>query len=282
MQASKMLDDANDYLSTALPGWALDHREVAWLWMFMSACKEIELNDCSFNSQTMRDQIAHYVQFNQRLRNELNYARETTLLPSTAFDWVETFGRQPKWLAAQAMKKTSFMVLSSVFRTLSDKTKLIAVFDLWEAEFSRKEGVLRQLSSEWNQHLQADKIYTWFKGQDECEKYLVAWSWLEKNKSELTRKKKPFTRFAGLLDFFDSSGASPDEIQLYIDKIKRRWATKKTRENNPDKKQYNIELKKNVNAALDKLAQDHQLSRTKIIELLILNETEKRSYLAPK
>lgn len=141
---------------------------------------------------------------------------------------------------------------------------------------------LRQLSSDWNQHLQADKTYSWFKDQDECEKYLVAWSWLEKNKPELTQRTQPFTRFPGLLDFFDGSGASSEEIQLYIDKIKRRWATKKNRENNPDKKQYNIELKKNVNAALDKLAQDHELSRTKIIELLILNEAKQKLYLASK
>lgn len=277
-----MIENTNDNLSATLPEWPLDDREIAWLWLFMSARKELALNDCAFNSTTMRDQIAHYVQYNPRLRDELNYARETMLLPSTAFDWVEKFGRQPKWLAAEAIKETSFVVSSSVFRTLSDKTKLIVVFDLWNADHSRKEAGLRQLSSDWNQHLQADKIYRWFKDQDEREKYLVAWSWLEKNKPELTQRKKPFTRLAGLLDFFDGSGASSEEIQLYIDKIKRRWSTKKNRENNPDKKQYNIELKKNVNAALDQLAQDHGQSRTKIIELLILNETKQKLYLAAK
>jgi predicted transcriptional regulator len=48
------------------------------------------------------------------------------------------------------------------------------------------------------------------------------------------------------------------------------------------KKQYNFVLNNNINAALDKLAEEHQLSRTKILEELILSETAHRLYLVTR
>jgi predicted transcriptional regulator len=41
-------------------------------------------------------------------------------------------------------------------------------------------------------------------------------------------------------------------------------------------------LNNNINAALDKLAEEHQLSRTKILEELILSETAHRLYLVTR
>lgn len=277
-----MQSNENDNLSIILTGWILNDREVAWLWFFLTEREGARLDECSLNSSTMRDRIAHYLEYKPRLRDNLVCARETELLPEEAFGWIERTGRQPKWLAAEAMKRTIFRLSNSIFRTLSSKPQLIALVDLWDTDFSRKERLLSRLSEDWNEHLQADKIFNWFKDQDERGKCSLAWSWLEKNKPELTQREKPFTRLAELLDFFDHSGASPGEKELYVDKIKRRWSTQKTRENTPNKKQYNFVLTDNVNDALDKLHQDHHLSRTKILELLILRETEHRLYLDPK
>jgi hypothetical protein len=272
----------NDYLSRTLTHWALNDREVAWLWLVLSEREEMRLDACSLNSQIMRDQIAHYLEFNPRLRDDLERARETELLPEGAFDWIEKEGRQPKWLAAEATRETSLRVRNSIFWTLASKAQLVALFDLWDTDFSRKEGVLRRLAEGWNEHLQADKIFKWFKDQDEREKCSLAWSWLEKNKPVLTRREKPFARYAELLEFFDHSDASSGEKELYVEKVKRRWSTQKSRENASEKKQYNFVLTHDVNASLDKLAHEHQLSRTKILELLILGETEHRLYLGPK
>jgi hypothetical protein len=73
---------------------------------------------------------------------------------------------------------------------------------------------------------------------------------------------------------FDRRDATPGERELYVAKIKRWWGTRKTRENSPNKKQYNFVLANDVNTALDKLAQGHKLSRTKILDRLIINEAE--------
>lgn len=267
-----------DLLSEELPGWGLTEREVTWLWLVLEGRERIQMDECQLNSQTMRDQIARALRRNPRVTRDLVRARDRELLPEEAFSWVEKSGRQPKWLAAQAGNKTGLRINSSVFRTLTDKEQLIALFDLWDKDFGLKEITLRRLSDAWTEHARSDRIFSWFK-EDERAKCTLAWSWLEKNKPRLTWRAEPFTKLTELLEFFDHSGASDEEKELYVDKIKRRWSTQKTREKAVEKKQYNFVLPLSVNAVLDKLAEEHELSRTKVLEKLILGEEQHELYL---
>ncbi len=268
-----------DSLSNVLPGWGLTEREVAWLWLVLESRECIQMDECQLNSQTMRDQIARALRRNLRVTWGLARARDKELLPEAAFSWVEKSGRQPKWLAAQAANKTGLRIHSSVFRTLTDKDQLIALFDLWDKDFGQKESTLRRLSDAWTEHARSDRIFSWFKDKDERAKCALAWSWLEKNKPRLTWRSEPFTKLTELLEFFDHSGASDEEKELYVDKIKRRWSTQKTREKAVEKKQYNFVLPLRVNAVLDKLAEEHELSRTQVLEMLILSEEQHDLYL---
>lgn len=268
-----------DLLSQELPGWSLNEREVAWLWLTLENRERIQMDECQLNSQTMRDQIARTLKRNPLVARGLERSRDKELLPEEAFNWVEKSGRQPKWLVAQAAQRTGLRIRSSVFRTLTDKEQLIALLDLWNKDFGQKEISLRRLSDAWTEHARSDRIFRWFKDKDERAKCALAWSWLEKNKPRLTSRAEPFTKHAELLEFFDHSEASDEEKELYIEKIKRRWSTQKTREKAVEKKQYNFVLPLSVNAVLDKLAEEHQLSRTKVLEQLILREEQHEQYL---
>jgi len=274
-----MVVNEMDLLSEELPGWDLTEREVAWLWLVLETRERLRMDECQLNSQTMRDQIARTLRRNPHVTRGLVRARDRELLPEEAFSWVEKSGRQPKWVAAQAGNKTGLRIRSSVFRTLADKEQLIALFDLWDRDFGQKEDALRRLSDAWTEHARSDRIFSWFKDKDERTKCALAWSWLEKNKPRLTWRAEPFTKLTELLEFFDHSGASAEEKELYVDKIKRRWSTQKTREKAVEKKQYNFVLPLSVNAVLDKLAEEHQLSRTKVLEHLILSEEQHELYL---
>lgn len=274
-----MAVNENDNLSNILSEWRLDDREVAWLWLTLKTNRKFELADCQLNSATMREEIYKVMSQEPALRWQLNRAKATAFLPEEAFKWIEKAGRQPRWLTAQAKKELGVEVVSSVFQMLTDKAKLIALFDLWDESFDEKERTLRELSNGWNRLLRSDKLFSWFKDDDEHEKCALAWSWMEKNKSWLTWQAAPFTKLNEMLEFFDHSGASDEEKELYVDKIKRRWSTQKTREKAVEKKQYNFVLPLSVNAVLDKLAEEHELSRTKVLEMLILGEEQHELYL---
>lgn len=277
-----MTEYENDSLSALLPDWNLNNRVVTWLWLKLITQAKTQLEECQLNSQTMRNQIARALKEDRRLIRRFKADLDTHLLPEQTFNWIEKNGRQPKWLAAEVAKKTEIQIRSSVFHSLTKKEQLIALLDLWDEGFSHKDRTLRRLAFDWTMHMKADRIFNWFKDKDERAKCALAWSWLEKNNPQLTLFAAPFTKLNELLDFFDHCGAFADEKELYIEKIKRRWNTQKTREKATEKKQYNFVLTHSVNAILDKLAEEHELSRTKVLQKLLLSEAEQGLYLSSR
>ncbi|MDI3270826.1 hypothetical protein [Pseudomonas sp. AL03] len=246
-------------------------REIVWLWHTLSN-EGIDFDDCQLNSTVMRSQIAAHL--TSKLIAALEHAKGTQLLPDDDFRWVLKDGRQPAWIVRKTLQFIGEMRLPQPLETLPIRQQVIAVFDLWNARLSDKKMALSDLEHAWREHLQHDKLFNWFKGKDEEAKCSLAWDWMKTHQPQLTRSAPPFTRHSELLEFFDRRDATPGEKELYTAKIKRRWSTQKTRENSPTKKQYNFVLSNEVNTTLDKLAQEHKLSRTKILEQLILNEAE--------
>lgn len=246
-------------------------REITWVWHALLN-EGIDFDDCRLNSHVMRQQIAEHL--TPKLMAALEHAKGTQLLPDDDFRWVAKDGRQPNWLVRKALQAIGERRLLQPLTTLPIRQQVIAIFDLWDARLSDKKMALIDLEYAWREHLQHDDLFRWFKEEDEKSKCLMAWEWMKEHQPQQTRNELPFARHRELLDFFDRHDATPGEKELYVAKIKRRWGTRKTRENSPNKKQYNFVLTNDVNAALDKLAQGYKLSRTKILEQLILNEAE--------
>lgn len=254
----------------------LSARELAWL------CHElwdegVVFDECQLNSQVMRRQIAQHL--TREVREILEYAKDTQFLPDDDFRWIDKDGRMPSWLVRKVIKATGKLQLPELFATLPTRQQVIALIDAWEARLSDKKRTLSNLEHEWREHLQNDKLFSWFKEEDELSKCSMAWEWMEKNYPKHTRRSPPWRRHSELLDFFDRRDITSGEKELFVSKIKRRWSTQKSRENSPNKKQYNFVLTNDANSVLDKLAQAHKLSRTKILERLILNEAESGLHL---
>lgn len=246
-------------------------RAIAWLWKALSS-DGVDFDECQLNSHFMRKQIAEHL--TPELLAALEHAKDTQFLAEDDFRWIAKEGRQPAWLLRKTLKLMGELLLPQPLATLPIQQQVIAAFDLWDARLSDKKNALSDLDHGWREHLQHDKLFTWFKGEDEELKCSMAWDWMEKHQPQLTRRASPFARHSELLDFFDRRDATPGERELYVAKIKRWWGTRKTRELSPTKKQYNFVLTNDVNTALDKLSQGHELSRTKILERLILSEAE--------
>lgn len=274
-----MFPDVNDNLSHEIRGFNLNARAVAWLWFYLIRLQNAKFEDCQLNSETMRDQIAQYIKNNHRLPRVIERTWQKNILPDRSFYWVEKEGRQSRWLVKEAIKNTKTIRPGSLFNRLSSKAQLMLVIDLWDVKLYKKEKELSLLSEDWNSHLQTDKIFKWFRDQDEREKCATAWSWLERNQPLLAFRQKPFLRHNEVIEFFDHTEKSAAEKELIISKIKRQWSTEKSRKNRLDKKQYNFVLTNNTNTLLDELAKTHELSRTKILERLILCEAEQKIYL---
>lgn len=150
---------------------------------------------------------------------------------------------------------------------------VIAVFDLWNARLSEKKEALGDHEYVWREHLHNDKFFTWFQGKEEESKCSMAWDWMRKHQPQLTRGA-PFPCHSELLDFFDRSDATPGEGSFTSPKSSDGGAPEEHVKIRPTEEAVHFVLAIDVNDALVKLAQKPKLSRTKILERLILNEAE--------
>jgi hypothetical protein len=82
--------------------------------------------------------------------------------------------------------------------------------------------------------------------------------------------------------FFDQSNLIQDQINFYIEKIRRKWSQKKYRDGLIEKSQYNFILLHKAIKNLDQLANTYELSRAKVLEILLQMESEKNLYISEK
>ena len=217
-----MSSTKNDDLKTVLPNWLLNDREVAWLWNFLATEEEADIDDSELNGMLMRNQIADVLKDSHSLRLRTETQKSLRLLPKQAFNWIKKDERQIRWLTDAAMRKAGFLNFPGP-SGMTGSARFIFVIDAWDAEISTKDRALRDLERNWNEHLQSDRVFMWFKQENELQKCLMAWDWLENNKPRLTRGMKPLANHDELLVLFDHSNATADEKKLYVELIKRRW-----------------------------------------------------------
>lgn len=138
----------------------------------------------------MRQQIAEYL--THKLLADLKHAKDTQFPAEDDFRWVAKEGRQPAWLLRKTLQTIGVRLLPQPLKTLPIRQQVIAVFDLWNARLSEKREALGDLEYAWREHLQNDKLFTWFQGKEEESKCSMAWDWMRKHQPQLTRGAPPF------------------------------------------------------------------------------------------
>lgn len=92
----------------------------------------------------------------------------------------------------------------------------------------------------------------------------------------------PFETLEDILIFFDNANYPREKEELYIGKIKKGWNQKKYRENLKGKAQYNFVLSDKAISSLENLASRYEVSRARLLEILIEMETEKNDHIPEK
>jgi hypothetical protein len=116
---------------------------------------------------------------------------------------------------------------------------------------------------------------------------LFAGKWIHKNiqlEALLSIEMKvrlPFKNYEDLLIYFDHSRFNHHQTILYIEKIKKNWSQKKYRQGltDKDKGQYNFILSDKAMERLNNFAKDNELSRARILDMLLIMESEKHLYI---
>ena len=264
-----------DLLARILEDKTASHRRDLWLWFWLTG-HGANLGSYAESRMGMRDKMAHYLNQNAWLTPRARDDKNKQLLPERQLDWLNEGSRQIEWIYQKFTQYAGYN-WNNTPQDIFGKDRLILIIDLWQVDTTQKKLTLDSLKIQWNAHKSGDKTYKWFKDDD--KKSALAWDWLNKNTSFTVLHSKPFETYEDLLIFFDSANLTTEQKTLYIDRIKKRWSQQKYRESLIGKAQYNFVLSDKAVANLDKLASFHEISRAKILEILLEMETEKNGYI---
>ncbi|WP_420030614.1 hypothetical protein ACN429_02425 [Pseudomonas oryzihabitans] len=267
------LDDA---LSKVLGETNVIFRHDIWLWHTL-ATFEKDFDSSPFHGIN-RDHIAQYLEAKPELVTELLQKRILQLVSNRELTWITDDPRLVLWLTKEALNATKY-VLDPHCLDLAGRDLPIAILDVWPRDISDKRYIIKKLEQKWLQHKARDKKYAWFK--DEDQKCSFAFEWLERNAPLFSCQTGQET-YGDLLIFFDGAGYTADREELYIGKIKKAWSQSKYRSSLKGKAQYNFVLSDKAIEALDRLSIQHEISRARIIEILIEIETKKGLYVTEK
>lgn len=268
----------SDLLARILEDNTVSHRRDLWLWYWLFG-HGIHLGSYAELRIGMRDKMGNFLSQNIPLVQQIRDEKRRLLLPEQQLEWLNEGARQTKWILSKFMQLAG-LTWSNVPQHVSGQDQLILSIDLWPVDTTQKKLALDDLKRQWTHHKSGDKTYKWFKDND--EKSVLAWEWLSRNTSFTLLYSEPFEKYEDLLIFFDSENLTTEQKALYIDKIKKRWSQQKYRESLTGKSQYNFILSDKAAATLDKLSDHYEISRAKIIEILLDMEADKNIYIPEK
>lgn len=261
-------------------GEIADLRVNTWLWLYLRGAGS-NFSPDSFMATGMVNLITSAISSGIRSMNQIAFDQRRSLLPEECFTWIVDDERQIQWLLSYFIKRSGFGIYPIPPR-LFGRNLLIASIDLWVAELDQKSIAVSDMKQDWSQYKQNDNIFDWFKDKDEALRCELAWNWLKPRNEFSMFGLSPIFSYENLLIVFDRITTNQAEKKIAVDAIKKRWSQQRYREKLTGKKQVNLILSDKAIFGLDKLAAKYDLSRTKVLEILIQFEMEKSVYIPEK
>lgn len=263
--------DANSPLHELCPQWTTDDRAIAWLFTFANNELDAKLRPCeSANFEQLKKLVCH---IRHHGFDRVEQQKSKDFINKSVFDWIDNKGRQPVWLLKKA-EQIWPTVLPEV-KLLEPKKWLIALIDYHGHNVSDHLNSVTRLKSEWAQQQVKDSQLSWYAGagkeKQRCE---IAWHWYyEKNPLSISHIPK-FSKADDVFSYLDETNLRHDEKLYHLEQIKKRFKTEEVKASRHNKKQTNISLSDHARRQLDALASENRMTKTELIEHLILKAAE--------
>lgn len=155
---------------------------------------------------------------------------------------------------------------------------IIKYFDCSKESIENKRALLNTLKRTWDDRYRFEK-FSWLDKEDheQCEwmlKYLNKFNMSPWFLPIQTNSFQIYHACIAALDVWDQRDMPlfNDSKEKFIIKMRRAWNQKKHRDNNNDKKAYNIEMHKDIKRKLEIIATHHDKRQNETLETLINNE----------
>ncbi|HEJ4410602.1 hypothetical protein [Pseudomonas aeruginosa] len=266
-----------DSLSFLLKEKSLDRRRDIWLWFYLALRDTAVYHPENIIPANMRDRMAESIEKFGVTTDLLGGNQNYLLIPEKHFSWISESERQLSWIKRRLPRGMADERIYSP--ALSERDLLIATIDCAESPPREKTSFLANLKRAWDEQQQLDQQLDWIKEGDEREACRHVWEWLSKHLSNQVFLNPRPESYQHLLITLDTFTWSPKERGHYISTVRRLWRQKLRRQEAKGKKQYNFILSDKAIKRLDRFTKDHELSRARVLEILLQMEDEKDLYL---
>jgi hypothetical protein len=266
-----------DILSVLLKEKSVDRRRDIWLWFYLTLRDTAVYHPENIIPATMRDRMAESIEKFGVTTDLLGGNQNYLLIPEKHFSWISDSERQLSWIKRRLPREMADERIYSP--ALSERELLIATIDCADSPPKEKTSFLANLKRAWGEQQQLDQQLDWIKERNEREACLHVWEWLSKHLSKQMFPNPRPGSHQRLLQTLDTFTWSPLERAHCISTVRRLWRQKLRRQEAKGKKQYNFILSDKAIKRLDRFSKDHELSRARVLEILLQMEDEKDLYL---
>lgn len=257
-------------LATLFPEWKLDRRDLIWLWWQMREAINLSTEDCfSLSAQSLIAQHLSPAEA-EALREE----KQRAMLPASKLPQVQRSPRAIRWMLNEYRKMPAYP-WDWLPTFLSDWERLVALVDIEHVSLETKLSRLQHWERSWTETILEDRHFRWLQGPDERGRCQAAWEWYH-NSGHPKPIGQPFKNYDEVAIYWDTQDWRLDEKRHHLEQIQKYRRNLLTKKNQVGKKQTNLLLSEEAKEALQRLAEDSNMTLTKVVEWLLETEMKRR------
>ncbi|MBV7583031.1 hypothetical protein KW851_09400 [Pseudomonas sp. PDM33] len=256
-----------------------ERRDDIWLWFYLALRGKALYRSEALNPRTMSEQMAESIRHFRLSPEEIAVDQNRQMVSEEHITWISNCKRQLAWIQHRLTCNKHIRTPDIYSSALTERELLIAKIDCSGSAPRDKESCVIDLKQAWPEQMQLDKQLSWIQETNKSGAWQHLCEWMRKHQPE---QKLPEVAPKDLQEVLIASDAwswSDVERKYCISTARRLWRQTLRRKKAKGKKQYNFILSDKAIKRLDKLSKDHELSRARILEILLLMEDEKDLYL---
>jgi len=255
-------DPGEDFLRANFPGERLQ----TWLWHFLRDqntffAQEVQGPDDKKGMGAYIHAHVHHCRLALQ-RKGMGF------LPSNEIAWIKDDDVQVHFL--KFFLRNEFGSVSPVIHdSVGGRKYVVAFLDCVIRDLSFGVELVGRARSAWNQQVDNNRIFDWFKGSEGTLRREFFWDWMRRKFPLEVEGRTNFSNYSDLLIFFDATSFHFLVKRDIVRTVKQAWSQHLYRQKLEGKKQYNFILSDEANRLLNELATTYRMSRPKTIEYLV-------------
>jgi hypothetical protein len=256
-----------------------ERREDIWLWFYLALRGKALYRSEAMNPRTMSEQMAESIKSFRLSLEEIAIDQSRQMVSEEHITWISDCKRQLAWIQHRLNRDKRIRTTDIYSSALTEREMLVAKIDCSGSAPKVKESFVIGLKQDWHEQMVFDSQLNWVQETNEAGACRHVVEWMRKHQPDQEFPETVPKTLQELLIASDAWTWSDVERKYCISTARRLWRQALRRKKAKGKKQYNFVLSDKAVKRLDRFCKAHELSRARVLEILLQMEEEKDLYL---